>query len=159
MILPRWKSVQRRRNCNIRYDDPDYVKYYDLDSSDFEFLVSKLQHNIRLTEEENDRYGTYILTICLIVQEHKKFKMKPLFEREEMLDQMYYELLCAITGFNSSKGKIYSYAYRIGFTAACHYYTNKINDKKKCDAIEEHCLAELNEYLDEFTTTHKTQRH
>ena len=27
------------------------------------------------------------------------------------------ELLCAITGFNSAKGKIYSYAYRIGYTA------------------------------------------
>ena len=158
MQLPRWHKVNRTRKCNISYKDPMYVKYYDLDSTDFEYLVSKLQNNQRLTEDENNRYGIYILTICLIVQEHKQFKMKPLWEREEMLDQMYYELLCAITGFNSAKGKIYSYAYRIGYTAACHYFTNKIDDKKKRDAIEEHCKEELESYLYEYSS-HKTERH
>lgn len=158
MLLPRWSKVDRTRKCNISYKDPMYVKYYDLDSSDFEYLVTKLQNNERLTEEENDRYGIYILTICLIVQEHKKFKMKPLWEREEMIEQQYYELLCAITGFNPDKGKIYSYAYRIGFTAACHYYTNKINDKKKKDILEQHCKEELEEYMSEFSD-HKTPRH
>ena len=102
--------------------------------------------------------GIYILTICIIVQENKKFKTKPLTEREEMLDQQYYELLCAINGFNSSRGKIYSYAYRIGYTAACHYYTLKIKDKKKKDTIEQHCQEELDDYMREFST-HKTETH
>lgn len=93
MRLPRWNTVNRTRKHNISYKDPEYVKYYDLDSADFEYLVSKLQRNERLTRDENDRYGIYILTICLIVQENKQFKIKPLWEREEMLEQQYYELL------------------------------------------------------------------
>lgn len=158
MQLPRWMKVNRSRKCDIDHKDSDYVKYYDLDSNDFEYLVTKLKNNQTLTKEENDRYGIYILTICLIVQENKKFKTKPLLEREEMLDQQYFELLCAIKGFKPDKGKIYSYAYRIGYTAACHYYTDKIDDKKKRDAIEQHCNEELEEYMREFST-HKTERH
>lgn len=93
MLLPRWTDPHRKRNCSISYSDKDFTPYYDLDLSDFEYLVSKLQRNERLTRDENDRYGIYILTICLIVQENKQFKIKPLWEREEMLEQQYYELL------------------------------------------------------------------
>lgn len=63
-----------------------------------------------------------------------------------------------IQRFNSKKGKIYSYAYRIAYTAACHYYTNKINDKKKKDAIEQHCNEELDDYMREFSDN-KVPRH
>lgn len=158
MILPKWNRVERARRCTISYRDPDYVKYYDLDSSDFEYLVTKLQQGLRLTDEERDRYGVYILTICLIVQENPKFKMKSVREREEMIEQQYYELLLGISNFDPKKGKIYSYAYRIGYTAACHYYTDKIKDKKKRDKIEQHCREELEDYMREFTT-HKGERH
>lgn len=152
MRIPRWDNPQRKRKLTISYNDKEYTKYYDLDSTDFEYLVSKLQNNERLTEDENNRYGICILTICLIVQEHKQFKMKPLWEREEMLEQQYMELLQFITGFNPNKGKVYSYAYRIAYTAACHYYTFKNKEKEEQEKIIAHVKEEIDDYYYEFST-------
>ena len=90
--------------------------------------------------------------------EGPKFKNKPVWEREEMIEQQYMEMLSGITTFNPNKGKIYSYAYRIGYTAACHYYTDKIEEAKRQEAITEHCKEELWDYLEEFND-HKTRRH
>lgn len=155
MKLPIWKNPNRTRNNSIRYTDKDYVKYYDLDLQDLTELIDKLRNEERLNEQENDRYGIYLITIALIVQENPKFKNKSLTEREEMLDQQILELLTGLPHFDKDKGSsIYSYAYRIGYTAACHYYTNKIKDYKKQKAIEDHCMSELNEYL-EFISTGK----
>ena len=104
-----------------------------------------------MTNDENDRYGVYIITMCLIAQEHPKFKNKPKFEREQILEQQYLELLQGITKFDPNKGStIYSYAYRIAWVAAVHYYTINIDNVKKKQAIEKHCLEELNDYLDEY---------
>lgn len=155
MKVPIWKNPNRTRNNSIRYTDKDYVKYYDLDLQDLSELIDKLRNEERLNVQENNRYGIYLITIALIVQENPKFKNKCLSEREEMLDQQILELLTGLPHFDKDKGSsIYSYAYRIGYTAACHYYTNKIKDYKKQKAIEEHCMSELNEYL-EFISTGK----
>ena len=155
MKLPIWKNPNRTRNNSIRYTDKDYVKYYDLDLQDLTELVNKLRNKERLNVQENNRYGIYVITIALIVQENPKFKKKSLTEREEMLDQQILELLTGLPRFDKDKGSsIYSYAYRIGYTAACHYYTNKIKDYKKQKAIEDHCMSELNDYL-EFIGTGK----
>ena len=155
MKLPIWKNPNRTRNNSIRYKDKDYVKYYDLDLQDLSELIDKLRNKERLNVQENDRYGIYLITIALIVQENPKFKNKSLNEREEMLDQQILELLTGLPHFDKDKGSsIYSYAYRIGYTAACHYYTNKIKDYRKQKAIEEHCMSELNDYL-EFIGTGK----
>lgn len=155
MKLPIWKNPNRTRNNSIRYTDKDYVKYYDLDLQDLSELIDKLRNGERLNEQDNNRYGIYLITIALIVQENPKFKNKSLNEREEMLDQQILELLTGLPHFDKSKGSsIYSYAYRIGYTAACHYYTNKIKDYKKKKAIEDHCMSELNDYL-EFIGTGK----
>ena len=155
MKLPIWKNPNRTRNNSIRYTDKDYVKYYDLDLQDLTELIDKLRNEERLNVQENDRYGIYVITIALIVQENPKFKKKSLNEREEMLDQQIIELLTGLPHFDKDKGSsIYSYAYRIGYTAACHYYTNKIKDYKKQKAIEDHCMSELNDYL-EFIGTGK----
>lgn len=155
MKLPIWKNPNRTRNNSIRYTDKDYIKYYDLDLQDLYELVDKLRNNERLNTQENNRYGIYLITIALIVQENPKFKKKSLTEREEILDQQILELLTGLSHFDKDKGSsIYSYAYRIGYTAACHYYTNKIKDYKKQKAIEEHCMSELNEYQ-EFIGTGK----
>lgn len=152
MLLPRWHKVDRRRKCNISYKDPMYVKYYDLDLSDFTYLVSKLRNNERLSEAEDNRYGIYILTICLIVQEHTRFKMKPLWEREEMIDQMYYELIPGLLLFDPERGSsIYSYGYRIAYTSACHYFTNKKKQEEHKSQIDEHIQQEIDDYLYEFS--------
>ena len=158
MQLPRWRKVNRKRLTNISYLSPLFVDYYDLDTEDFTYLVMKLKNNERLTCDENDRYGKYILTMCLITMEGPKFKNKPVWEREEMIERQYMEMLSGITTFNPAKGKIYSYAYRIGYTAACHYYTDKIEEAKKQEAITEHCKEELLNYLEEFND-HKIKRH
>ena len=155
MKLPIWKNPNRTRNNSIRYTDKDYVKYYDLDLQDLSELIDKLRNEERLNVQENDRYGIYLITIALIVQENPKFKNKSLNEREGMLDQQILELLTGLPHFDKDKGSsIYSYAYRIAYTAACHYYTNKIKDYKKQKAIEDHCMSELNDYL-EFIGTGK----
>lgn len=155
MKIPIWKDPHRKRNNSIRYTDNNYVKYYDLDLEDLTELIDKLRNEERLNELENNRYGIYVITIALIVQENPKFKNKSLIEREEMIDQQILELLTGLPHFDKDKGSsIYSYAYRIGYTAACHYYTNKIKDYKKQKAIEDHCMNELNDYL-EFIGTGK----
>ena len=155
MIIPHWKDPNRKRKISISYNDKDYTKYYDIDSTDFEYLVSKLNNNERLTKEENDRYGIYIITICLIVQEHSKFKNKSVIEHEEILEQQYMELLQYITGFNPNKGKLYSYAYRIAYTAACHYYTFKKKEKEEQEKIITHIKEEQDDYYGYHNMNHK----
>ena len=157
MEIPRWKDPGRKRNTEISYKDPDFCKYYDIDLEDLTHIVSILKEGDILSETDNDRYGTYIITISLIAMESPKFKNKTRMEREEILDYMTYELLNGITKFDLPRGSsIYSYAYRIAWVAGIHYYTDKINNYKKKQEIEKHCLEELAEYLDEISN-HKVR--
>ena len=157
MEIPRWKDPGRKRNTEISYKDPDFCKYYDIDLEDLTHIVSILKEGDILSETDNDRYGTYIITISLIAMESPKFKNKTRMEREEILDYMTYELLNGITKFDLHRGSsIYSYAYRIAWVAGIHYYTDKINNYKKKQEIEKHCLEELAEYLDEISN-HKVR--
>lgn len=93
MHIPTWTDPHRKRNCSISYSDKDFTPYYDFDKTDFKNIVLKLKSGQRLTAAENDRYGMHILTICMIVQENERFKLKPRAEKEEMIEQQYYELL------------------------------------------------------------------
>lgn len=157
MKLNKWRNPGRKRLVNISYKDPGYTKFYDLDLSDFTELVLKIKDGKVLNSQENDRYGIYILTIAYIVQESPKFKHKPTQEREEITDYQTFELLNGLPKFNPDRGSsIYSYAYRIAWVAGIHYYTDKINNYKKKQEIEKHCLEELAEYLDEIST-HKVR--
>ena len=152
MNLPTWSNPHRKRQLDAAFSSPDYCKYYDIDIPDFTELVLKLKSGQRLTPTENDRYGIYIITISLIAQESPKFKNKPRTEREEMLDYQYYEILQGITTFNPTRGSsLFSYTYRIAWTACCHYYNDKNKHYQQNKVIEQHCLEELNEYLEEFT--------
>lgn len=158
MKLPTWKKIDRKRKIDIRYTDPGFNDYYDIDIEDFQNMVMKLKSNTRLNYVENERYGKYILTICLIVLEGPKFKKKLNCEKEEIIEQQYYELLNGITTFNPNKGKIYSYAYRIAYTAVCHYYTNRAEEAKRNGEIVKHCNEELDDYYEEYDD-HKVPRH
>lgn len=152
MEIPKWINPGRKRNTNISYTDPNYTKYYDLDLDDFTKLVIKLRNKQQLNEIENNRYGIYILTIALIVQEGPKFKKKPKQEREEMLEYQTLELLTGLPQFDPNRGSsIYSFAYRIGYTSACHYYTDKITDYNKKQEIDKHCEEEWLSYMEEFS--------
>lgn len=124
----KWKNPGRKRHQDISYTSPDFVPGYDLDQKDFTIINEKKKKNEDVTREENDRYGTYIMTMIEIVLEGRKFKNKSFNEKCELRDQMSFELLLAIRGFDPSRGStIFSYAYRCAYIAACHYY----NDKKK----------------------------
>ena len=124
----KWKNPGRKRHQDISYTSPDFVPGYDLDLEDFMFINEKKKKNEAVTREENDRYGTYIMTMIEIVLEGRKFKNKSFNEKCELRDQMSFELLLAIRGCEPSRGStIFSYAYRCAYVAACHYY----NDKKK----------------------------
>lgn len=152
MNLPRWKNPSRKRILLISYNDPNYCKYYDLDVEDFTNLVNKLHNKEILTEQENNRYGIYLITITYIVLENPKFRNKSIEERSEIVDQINYELCIGLPCFNKDKGNsIYSYAYRIAYVAGIHYFTNKEKDRKKSETIMEHCMEELQEYLDSIT--------
>lgn len=154
--LPRWKEINRKRETNISYSDPRYVKYYDLDIEDFKNLVIKLHNNNILSPPENDRYGVYLYTICYIVLEGPKFKRKLASERAELIEAALYELLLNLSNFDPNKGKIYSYAYRIAYTSMCHFYTNKIKQEKREKLIQEHCNEEYQIYKDELNLNEET---
>ena len=147
MKLPTWKDPGRRRKIHISYTDPDFCNMYDLDRQDFTSLVVKLKNGGRLDGKENDRYGTYVLTVCMIALENPKFKNKPSDEKEEVIEQMYLELLTGITTFDPDRGSsIYSYAYRIAYTAGIHYYERKKEREERDDIVRQHCQEELEIY-------------
>lgn len=68
-----------------------------------------------------------------------------------MLDFQTMELLEGLRSFNPNKGKLYSYAYRIGYTSALHYYQSLVDDYRKKQAIEEHWYDELEQYMEEYS--------
>ena len=151
MIIPHWKNPNRKRLIQISYTDKDYCKYYDLDQSDLNYIIDKLRTGKLLTQQENDRYGIYILTICNIVRDNIKFKNKPINEVEEMYDVATLELLQALPKFDKSRGSsIYSFAYRCCYVAFIHYYEDKKQNYRKQQIIINHCNEELDEYLEEF---------
>lgn len=122
----KWKNPGRKRNQDLSYTDKDFVPGYDLDQADFTAINEKKKKNEPVTRDENDRYGIYIMTMIEIVLEGRKFKNKSFNEKCELRDQMVFELLQAIRGFDPSRGsKIFSYAYRCAYVAACHYYSEK----------------------------------
>lgn len=141
----KWQNPGRKRKQDISYTDADFVKGYDLDQVDFTAINEKKKKNEPVTKEENDRYGIYIMTIIEIVLEGRKFKNKGYEEKCELRDQMSFELLLAILGFDPARcSTIFSYAYRCAYVAACHYY----NDKKK----EYDFKKRINEIIDNRPT-------
>ena len=150
--LPRWKDPQRKRNIHISHLDKSYCWYYDLDLNDFEFIVNKVNNNINLNDNENDRFGKYLYTICYIVLENKKFKNKNGLEKSELIEQAMYELMTGLKYYNPNKGKLYSLLYRYCYVAYCHYYTFKNKDKLEQDKIIAHVKEELDDYYYEFST-------
>lgn len=153
MNLPRWKNPGRKRILLISHKDLKYCKYYDLDVEDFTNLVNKLHNKEILTEQENNRYGIYLITMTYIVLENSKFRNKSMQERNEIADQINYELCIGLPCFNKDKGySIYSYAYRIAYVAGCHYFTNKNREVKKEKIILDHCYEELQQYIDSIST-------
>ncbi len=150
MIIPPFKQVTRKRKLSISYNDPKFVRYYDLDSNDLQDLVIRLKNGEELTDPENERYGVHILTLCRMVLAHQKFRNAPLPVKSAIVDEMYFELLSKLHKFDPSHGSsIFSYAYRIGYTAGIHYFKREERTKRHDLLISNHCQECLEEYLEE----------
>lgn len=123
---------KRRRNVSAKYTNKDFCPYFDIDKEDWANLVLKIQRGEDLTKEENTRYGQYILAITQIIVEGPRFRDKPMNEKSDLRDDIYYEILMNVPPhFNPSVGTIYSYSYRIGYTRATHYYTDRAKEVKR----------------------------
>lgn len=148
----RWRNPGRKRIIGINFNNPSYVVGYDLDNDDFAAIVGKLKDDLPVSLDEDKRYGIYIRTMMEIVLENAKFKNKTVDEKYGMRDTMYYELCSGIRSFDvTKKSGIFSYAYRIAYVAGIHYFTNKTKEEIKKDKIKEHCLEELQQYIDSIT--------
>ena len=148
----RWRNPGRKRIIGINYQNPQYVVGYDLDNEDFAMIVGKLKEFGSITRDEDIRYGNYIRTMMEIVLENTRFKNKTVDEKFGMRDIMYYELCSGIRSFDVTKQSgIFSYAYRIAYVAGVHYFTNKEKERVKKEKIVNHCIEELQEYLDSIT--------
>lgn len=151
MIIPRWSKVNRKRQIQISYKDPNFVRYYDLDLKDFTDIVLKLKSNEDLSVSENYRYGLYIMTMCIIVQEGPKFVMKTKDEKEKMIEVQYYELLTKIHTFDPALGSIYSYSYKIAWNAGIHYFKELIKKEKREKKVNKHLDECYLDYMSEIT--------
>lgn len=151
MIIPRWSKVNRKRQIQISYKDPSFVRYYDLDLKDFTDIVLKLKRNEDLSVSENYRYGLYIMTMCIIVQEGPKFVMKTKDEKEKMIEVQYYELLTKIHTFDPALGSIYSYSYKIAWNAGIHYFKELIKKEKREKKVNKHLDECYLDYMSEIT--------
>lgn len=151
MIIPRWSKVNRKRQIQISYKDPTFVRYYDLDLEDFKDIVLKLKRNEDLSVSENYRYGLYIMTMCIIVQEGPKFVMKTKDEKEKMIEVQYYELLTKIHTFDPALGSIYSYSYKIAWNAGIHYFKELIKKEKREKKVNKHLDECYLDYMSEIT--------
>lgn len=151
MIIPRWSKVNRKRQIQISYKDPTFVRYYDLDLEDFTDIVLKLKRNEDLSVSENYRYGLYIMTMCIIVLEGPKFVMKTKDEKEKMIEVQYYELLTKIHTFDPALGSIYSYSYKIAWNAGIHYFKDVIRKEKREKKLKKHLDECYEDYMSEIT--------
>ena len=151
MIIPRWSKVNRKRQIQISYKDPTFVRYYDLDLQDFTDIVLKLKRNEDLSVSENYRYGLYIMTMCIIVLEGPKFVMKTKDEKEKMIEVQYYELLTKIHTFDPALGSIYSYSYKIAWNAGIHYFKEIIKKEKREKKLKKHLDECYEDYMSEIT--------
>lgn len=151
MIIPRWSKVNRKRQIQISYKDPTFVRYYDLDLQDFTDIVLKLKRNEDLSVSENYRYGLYIMTMCIIVLEGPKFVMKTKDEKEKMIEVQYYELLTKIHTFDPALGSIYSYSYKIAWNAGIHYFKELIKKEKREKKLNKHLDECYQDYMSEIT--------
>ena len=94
----------------------------------FQPLVEKIQNNNKLTPKEDQLYGQCILSLVEIILNNKKFKYQDWDIKSECQSEMLHDILVNMpTNFDKTKGKAYSYAFRIGYVAGIHIL-EKYND-------------------------------
>ena len=148
-----WTPVKRKRCNTLSYTDPAYVLGYDLDMDDFTELVATYNSRNLVNQEELRLYD-YIRTMVNIVLENPKLKPSK-NEMDGITDAMFMDGWGAMKYIKDGK-KPYSYIYRSMYTAACRFYTRKIKDREKSEAIAEHVNEVFTDWL-ESVIDHKTR--
>ena len=141
----------RKRLLDIRYTDPRFIKFYDLDRDDFRDLCILLSNGNVLTTEQNDRYGMHILTICRIVLDHVKFRNRSRSERDGLFEAMYTRLLQKLPRFTESQGRVFSFAYKAAYTAGLRWFRDTVAKKRREQTIQEHLDQCWEEYQSEVS--------
>ena len=85
------------------------------------------RQNKSITEEENELLGNCILTLIKIVLNNKTFRYQSEDIKEEIISESTLDTLTALERglFDSSKGKAYSYIFRLCYVAGIHVLRDK----------------------------------
>ena len=144
-----WTTVNRKRNRNAKYTDSDFVLGYDLDIDDLTRLVEKFNKNT-ISVTETQRLYDAVRTIVSIVMENPKINPRSTEEKDGVYDAAFIDCWGSMSHIRPGANP-YSYMYRSAFTAGCRYFTKKINQRKKQQAIDEHINELWQEYTDSIS--------
>lgn len=105
------------------------------------------RQNKSITEEENELLGNCILTLIKIVLNNKTFRYQSEDIKEEIISESTLDTLTALERglFDSSKGKAYSYIFRLCYVAGIHV----LRDKNMIKDMTEKLIFSFNELYPE----------
>ena len=153
MNLLSWKTVDRRREKNIRYTDSQFVWGYDLDLEDLSELIGRFNEQTISSVEENRLYK-YTMTMMNIVLENPKVHPRSMEETDSLTDHMFMKVWGALRYIKRGANP-YSYLYRSGITAVSEFYKKRYKDREREEVLNEHLERCYDEYMSEFAD-HKT---
>ena len=145
MELIHWKNPGRKRNRNLSYTDPEYIRGYDLDGADFALLVDKFNAGA-LTRPEENRLLDHVLTVMRIVSENPEINPKG-DELSELVDFAFPDAWGSLRYIKDGKSP-YSYVYRTTFNAYKRFYTRRQLARQKTEAIAGHIEECMREYTE-----------
>lgn len=150
--LPKWKEVNRRRIHQISYKDPQFVKFYDLDQTDFSALALKLKLGFKLNDAEDYRYWMHIVTVVLQVLEKPEWKEKPYREKCDMYEFVVPKMLKAIPTYDPAKGSILNIAFQACKNGFFMFYRRKQQANNKSKRIQDHLDSCFSDYISEINS-------
>ena len=147
-FVPDHRRVGRYRTYDVSHLDPSYVWMYDLDRSDLEFLMRKKSVTDKLTFEENDRLGKYIITLIGVVLSGTTYVTKDLLLKKECMD---FAIMYVLDSWQNSFSadtveRPAGFMWRCCSVACARFFRSKKRSKSKEDRISEHLNSCLTDY-------------
>lgn len=151
MELIKWRHVTRKRSKSLKWTDSDFVRGYDVDVPDMTELVKKFNSET-LGYNEQERLGTYVLTILNIVLEYKKVNI-PIALKDMATDKVFVSMWNSIKYIKEGRNP-FTYMYTCGVNSMRHFVTDYNKFCRKTRKISEHLKDCLDEFVSE-TSSHK----